>query len=59
MEKLIETARTYAQDLREEAMLDGSDYGARATEEEAERWEQLASAPEAEVRALRSGKSAT
>jgi hypothetical protein len=41
MEKLIKAARAYAQGLRENAMADGSDYGARATEQEAERWEQL------------------
>jgi len=56
MEKLIEAARAYAEDLRENAVLDGSDYGARATEEEAQRWEHLAATAEAEVMALRSSQ---
>jgi hypothetical protein len=33
--------------------MDGSSYGARATEEEAERWEQLADTAEAELIDLR------
>jgi hypothetical protein len=52
MEKLIEAARVYAIELRENATMDGSSYGARATEAEAERWEQLAATAEAELIAL-------
>ena len=52
MEKLIEAALARAQKLREEAEMDGSAYGARATIAEAERWEALASAARAELTAL-------
>ena len=58
METLIEAARAHAMDLRENAMLDDG-YGACATVEEAERWEQLAATAEAEVMTVRSNKSAT
>ena len=52
MEKLIEAVRAYAQKLREEAEMDGSVYGARATIEEAERWEALARAAQDELPSL-------
>jgi hypothetical protein len=52
MEKLIEAALAHAQALREEAEMNGSDYGARATIEEAERWEALARAAQDELPSL-------
>jgi hypothetical protein len=56
MEKLIAAALTHAQGLREEAEMDGSSYGARATEEEAERWERLAAAAQVQLGLHRLGR---
>ena len=47
-----EAALAHAQGLREEAEMDGSHYGARATIAEAERWEALARAARDELAAL-------
>jgi hypothetical protein len=58
MEQLIEAALAHTKALRDGAGA-ADDYGGRATEEEAQRWEQLAAAARAEVLALRSSKSGT
>ena len=56
IEQLIKAARAHAQHLRNNAGV-GDDYGAQATEEEAEQWERLAAEAEAEVMELRSSQS--
>jgi hypothetical protein len=54
VDELIRAALAHAEFLRQSAMT-GDDYGARATEAEAERWERLAQAAQSEVRTLRGG----
>jgi hypothetical protein len=51
VDELIEAALAHAEFLRQSAMT-GDDYGARATEAEAERWERLARAAQNELRSL-------
>ena len=51
MYELIEAALAHARFLRQSAMT-GDDYGARATEAEAERWERLAQAAQNELRSF-------
>jgi hypothetical protein len=51
VEQLIEAALAHAKHLRESAN-GADDYGARVTEEGAERWERLASAAQDELSAL-------
>jgi hypothetical protein len=59
IEQLIKAARAHAQHLRNNAAAFGGDYGAQATEEEAEQWERLAAEAETEVLELRSSQSTT
>ena len=51
MEELIQAALAHATFLRQSADT-GDDYGARATEAEAERWEGLARAAQNELRSF-------
>jgi hypothetical protein len=51
MEDLIEAALAHAKHLRRSAQ-GADDYGAQATEEEADRWERLASAARDELARL-------
>ena len=51
MDELIQAALAHARFLRESANT-GDDYGARATEAEAERWEGLARAAQNELRSF-------
>jgi hypothetical protein len=51
MEKLIKAALAHARQLRNGAQA-ADDHGARATEEEAERWERLATSAQEELARL-------